>query len=239
MKHLPAFILLLFMAGCAGTTSNNRDPIEPVNRAIYRFNDKADHWVLKPVAESYRDYTPSFIRTGVSNFFSNLNDANSSLNFLLQGDMGASLYNFSRFVANSTVGLLGLIDLTSGHDRLYDQTGFGDTFATWGWKDSLYLVIPFSGPSTLRDGTGSLADLTFRENTLYSNPNGDAKLVSTVVNGVEIRERLLGVEETIDEAALDPYTYTRDAWLQMRAKKAGDTPLNQDTEEFDIDELME
>lgn len=239
MKHWLIIALLPLLASCANTASTNRDPLQPINRAVHHFNDKADDWVLKPVAEGYRDYTPSFVRTGVSNFFSNLNDANSSLNYVLQGEWGASLYNFSRFVANSTVGLLGLVDVTSGHERLYGQTGFGDTFATWGWKDSIYLVIPFLGPSTLRDGTGSLADITLRENTLYSNPHDDAKLVSTVVNGVEIRERLLGVEETIDEAALDPYIYVRDAWLQMRAKKTGDTPPNQDVEEFDIDELME
>ncbi len=230
--------LLLFSA-CTSTPSNPHDPLEPMNRAIYRFNDKADRWVIKPVAQSYHDYTPLFMRRGVDNFFNNLNDANSGVTFALQGEGKASLYNFSRFILNSTVGLLGFIDITSGHERSYEQSNFGDTFSRWGWKDSTYLVLPLAGPSTLRDGVGKIGDITFRENTLYSNPHNDAKLISNMVDGINTREKLLGVEDTIDGAALDPYSYMRDAWLQIRAKKTGDTvPQQNGEEEFNIDDLV-
>lgn len=239
MRLFIVALVLIITAGCSTTGANQRDPLQPMNRAIYQFNDKADRWVMKPVAQGYRDYTPSLVRTGVSNFFSNLNDANSAVNYTLQGEPAAAFDVFTRFMFNSTIGLLGLFDITTSSERHYERTGFGDTFASWGWKDSIYLVIPFSGPSTLRDGTGQMGDLVFRENTLYSNPHDDAKLISNVINGVETRERLLGIEETIDEAALDPYIYVRDAWLQMRAKKTGDTPINNGEEELDIDELME
>lgn len=195
---------------------------------------------MKPVAQGYRDYAPFFVRRGFDNFFNNLGDANSAVNYALQAEGKASLYNFSRFLLNSTVGILGFFDVTSGEERTYQQTGYGDTFALWGWKNSAYFVIPLAGPSTLRDATGALGDVTFRENTLYSNPHGDAKLLSNAVDGVNTREKLLGVDDTIEEAALDPYSYIRDAWLQIRAKKTGDNlPYNGKEDDFDIDDLVE
>lgn len=239
-KLLSAIFLLcmLLLCGCTSTPSNPRDPLEPLNRGIYKFNDKADRWVMKPVAQSYHDYTPSFVRTGVSNFFSNLNDANSVVNYALQGEAEPSLYNLARFLLNSTVGVLGLFDVSSKHERIYQQTGFGDTFAVWGWKNSSYFVVPLAGPSTLRDGTGLAADITFRENTPYSNPHGDAKLLSSTVNAISTRDKLLGVEDIISDAALDPYSYTRDAWLQMRAKQTGDEIPKSEEDDFDIDDLV-
>jgi len=194
---------------------------------------------MKPVAQGYHDYTPNFFRRGIDNFFSNLSDANSSLNYALQGEGKASAYNLSRFLLNSTVGLLGLIDVTSGHDRTYAQTGFGDTFADWGWKNSSYLVIPLLGPSTLRDGTGIFANSSFRNSALYQNPHEDAELLSAAVDGINTREKLLGIEDTINGAALDPYVYMRDAWLQIRAKKTGDDSPQQEEDDFNIDDLMQ
>jgi phospholipid-binding lipoprotein MlaA len=239
IKFLPAFFVFcaLLICGCTATPSNPRDPLEPLNRGIYKFNDKADRWVMKPVAQSYHDYMPSLVRTGVSNFFNNLNDANSIVNYALQGQVEPSLYNLARFLLNSTVGVAGLFDVSSGQERIYQQTSFGDTFAVWGWKNSSYFVIPLAGPSTLRDGTGLLADITFRDNTLYSNPTENIRRISTVINAVSTRDKLLGVESIISDAALDPYSYTRDAWLQVRAKRAGDD-VPKSEEDFDIDDLM-
>lgn len=240
--YLATFLVMLCLqlTGCASNPSHPRDPLEPINRITYTFNDKADRWVMKPVAQGYHDYTPNFFRSGISNFFSNLNDANSTINFALQGEGKASLYNFSRFLLNSTVGILGFLDITSGEERNYGQTGFGDTFSVWGWKNSAYLVMPLAGPSTLRDGTGAVGSIVFRENTLYSNPHDDAKLLSNVIDGIHTRDKLLGIEDAISDAALDPYSYTRDAWLQMRAKQLGEeAPKNSDEEDFDIDDLVE
>jgi phospholipid-binding lipoprotein MlaA len=236
----PLFLAGLFclLSGCASTSAHPRDPLEPMNRAIYKFNDKADRWVIKPVATGYRDYTPDLLQVGVDNFFSNLEDANSAVNHALQGHPKASLYNLSRFLLNSTVGLLGLFDLLGGENRAHDQTDFGETLARWGWKNSMYLVIPLRGPSTLRDGLGLVGDISFRENTLYSNPHDDAKLASNMLDGINTRANLLGVEDTISEAALDPYVYTRDAWLQVRAKKTGDSLPEEEEDDFNIDDLV-
>jgi len=239
-RQLLVLILLcaIFNTGCTSTPSSPRDPLEPMNRVIYRFNDKADHYVMKPVAQGYHDYLPQFVRSGVSNFFNNLNDASSSVNDALQGKPKASLYNFSRFLLNSTVGILGLVDVTSGHDRVYPQTGFGDTFATWGWKNSSYLVMPLMGPSTLRDGTGTISGMVFQNDILYNHPNADDSTASTVIYGIDTREKLLGVEDAINGAALDPYAYMRDAWLQIRARQTGDDLPQQKEDDLNIDDLM-
>jgi len=232
------FISTTALISCTSTPSNPRDPLEPLNRSIYKFNDKADRWVMKPVAQGYHDYTPDFLRTGVSNFFNNLTDASSSVNYALQGKAKPSLYNLSRFLLNSTVGLLGLFDVTSGHERSYQQTSFGDTFATWGWKNSSYFVMPLMGPSTLRDGTGTVADISFQSNVLYRHPHTGVAITSTVASGINTREKLLGVEDAINGAALDPYAYLRDAWLQIRAKKTGDDLPHTKEDDINIDDLM-
>lgn len=193
---------------------------------------------MKPVAETYRDYTPQFFRTGVRNFYRNLGDAVSSVTYALRGEAKPSLYNLSRFFLNSTVGILGLVDVTSGQERTYQQNDFGDTFAAWGWKNSNYFVLPLIGPSTFRDATGLGTDLVFRHNTIYSNPSEKSILISDTVNIIYRREELLGVDDIITGAALDPYAYTRDAWLQMRAKEAGDDIPKSEEDDIDIDDLM-
>lgn len=229
----------LLLSGCSVTSQHPRDPLEPVNRVVYQFNDKADAWVLKPVAETYHDYTPQLLRTGISNFFSNLGDASSAVNYSLQWRGEPAVYSMARFILNSTVGILGFMDMTGedGHRR-FPQTGFGDTFARWGWKNSSYLVLPLLGPSTVRDGTGTVAGMAFQENVLYGQPHQDAMALSNTISGISKREKLLGIEETINEAALDSYSYTRDVWLQTRARTAGDTVTSPAEEDLDIDELM-
>jgi len=227
-KNIPqTFLIFLFIStailtACTSTPSNPRDPLEPMNRSVYKFNDKADRWVMKPVAQGYHNYTPAFLRTGVNNFFNNLADASSSVNYGLQGEAKPSLYRLSRFLLNSTVGLLGLLDVTAGHEKNYPQTGFGDTYAKWGWKNSRYLVIPLMGPSTLRDGTGIASGAVFQNHAFYTHVSDNSANAAVLISGVSAREQLLGVEDIITNASLDPYAYTRDAWLQIRAKKAGD-----------------
>ncbi len=232
-------VLAVCLSGCTSTPSNPRDPLEPVNRVVYRFNDKADVWVLKPVAETYHDVAPVFVRTGITRFFSNLGDASSAVNYGLQARPEPAVYSMARFILNSTAGVLGFMDMTgeNGHRR-FEQTGFGDTLARWGWKNSNYLVLPLLGPSTVRDGAGTVAGMAFQKNVLYGQPHEDAVTLSNVVSGVSHRERLLGLDETINEAALDPYAYTRDVWLQSRAHKTGDTVVSPAEEELDLDDLM-
>jgi phospholipid-binding lipoprotein MlaA len=240
-QNLFVFALLSglpLLAGCAGSTGNSRDPLEPMNRAIYQFNDKADYYVMKPVAEAYRYVAPQPVRTGVRNFFSNMGDISSTVNYSLQGKPESAFYCFARTTLNSTAGLLGFFDVTGEDKRRFPVTGFGDTFAHWGWKDSSYLVLPLLGPSTLRDGTGVAAGAMFQNAVVYGNPHDDATLLSNVTGAVSAREGLLGVEDTIQAAALDPYSYTRDVWLQIRSKTTGDTPIGSAEEDIDIDDLM-
>ncbi len=233
---LPALLLL---SGCAGWWEHPRDPLEPMNRAIYRFNEEADRYVMKPVAETYRDVTPDPVRISIRRFFNNLGDASSAVNYTLQARPEPAFYSFARFTLNSTAGVLGFFDVTGEDERRFAQTGFGDTFARWGWKNSSYFVIPLLGPSTLRDGTGLVAGSAFQNNVLYGSPHDDALMLSGVAGAVSTRERLLGLEETVKGAALDPYAYTRDGWLQMRARTTGDDPPQSADEDIDIDDLVE
>ena len=230
--------LVFAVAACTHQPSNPRDPLEPMNRQIYQFNDKADRYVMKPVATSYHNVAPQPVRTGVNNFFSNLGDASSAVNYTLQGRAAPAFYNASRFVLNSTVGLLGFLDVTGEEQRRYKRSGFGDTFARWGWKNSNYLVMPLMGPSTVRDGSGTVAGMAFQNDVIYGHPDPLAKNVSSAASAISTRERLLGLEDTLEGAALDPYAYIRDGWLQIRAKQVGDTLPQTKEEDINIDDLV-
>lgn len=230
-------LLLVLISGCA--TGSPRDPLEPMNRVVYKFNDKADQYVMKPVAEGYRYVTPQPVRNSVTHFFNNIGDASSTLNYSLQGKPEPAFYSFKRFLLNSTVGVVGFFDVTGEEQRRFAVTGFGDTFARWGWKNSSYLVLPIMGPSTLRDGMGVVAETLFLNNVIYGNPHDDAKLLSGTLDAISTREPLLGVEDTVKSAALDPYSYVRDGWLQMRAQSTGDDPVLSSEDDVDIDDLME
>lgn len=257
MKTLPILTLCatLLAAGCTSTPTNPQDPLEPMNRAVYSFNDKVDRAVAKPVAKAYRAITPQPARTAVNNFFDNILDAYSFANNVLSGEPVKAMNDLMRVAINSTLGLFGLVDFATPAGLQSNKNTFGDTLAHWGWKNSNYLVLPLLGPSTIRDGVGTAT-------TLYVSP--DRRLVYTnpasanTAWGLQLlgrRERLLGVEDTIDEAALDPYSYTRDAFLQMRAAQvagqqparpgkpdasapAGATPAAPSGDDVDIDQLV-
>lgn len=242
-KKMLVFVLLsagsVLLSGCAGAGGNSRDPLEPMNRTVFKFNDKADHYVMRPVARGYRAVTPQLVRNSVRNFFSNLGDASSTVNYTLQGRPEPAFYSFSRFTLNSTAGVLGFFDVTGEDQRRFPATGFGDTFARWGWKNSSYLVLPLFGPSTVRDGTGLAAGAVFQNQVVYGNPHDDASLLSGVMGAVSTREKLLGLEDAVKAAALDPYSYVRDGWLQIRAKTTGDDPVQSSEDDMDIDDLVE
>lgn len=238
-KLFSLLLLSVLISGCAGAGGNPRDPLEPMNRVVYQFNDKADDYVMKPVAEGYRDVTPQGFRNSIRNFFSNLGDASSVVNYSLQGKPEPAFYSFSRFTLNSTVGVLGFFDVTGESERRFPGTSFGDTFACWGWKNSSYLVLPLLGPSTVRDGTGVVSGAVFQNQVVYGNPHDDATLLSGVIGAISMREKLLGLEDTVNGAALDPYSYVRDGWLQIRSKTTGDAPVQSPDDELDIDDLMQ
>ncbi|WP_231902377.1 MlaA family lipoprotein [Microbulbifer thermotolerans] len=212
-----------------------RDPWEGFNRAVFRFNDTADRWVLKPVATSYRQITPIFMQTGISNFFGNLREITNSFNSLLQGKWGQAGNDAGRFLVNSTVGVAGLFDVAK-HVGLESGEGedFGQTLAVWGMPSGPYVVLPFMGPSTLRDAPGGVVDW-------YTNPltyinHDQTSYAFKFTDLVQTRAGLLQAETLLHG---DRYILLRDAYLQRRDYLIRDGELEDDfgsdsDEEFDF-----
>ncbi len=206
-------LLLAFLGGCA-TATNPRDPLEPFNRGVYQFNETLDKYVVKPVAEGYRFVLPQPVRTTVSNFFSNINDVTVLANNVMQGKFLAALDDFSRIAINSTIGLLGLLDIASEAGILKHEEDFGQTLGVWGLPDGPYIVLPFFGPSSGRDAVGRVGDFyidvaTYVDPTSARNWMWGTRIVSR-------REELLDATTVLDAAALDRYEFLRDAYLQRR-----------------------
>lgn len=204
---------LTLLNGCA-STGNARDPLEPMNRAIYHFNDGVDKALLKPVAEVYRDVLPQFVRTGVSNFFSNINDVLIALNNLLQGKVLNAASDVGRIAINTTIGVLGVLDLATEVGLEKHDEDFGQTLGSWGIGDGPYLMLPILGPSNLRDAFGRIADYKTDPIT-YVDPSRDRNLLWTA-RLINHRAELLDTSKILETAALDPYEFLRDAYLQRR-----------------------
>ncbi len=229
LRAAMAFSLVL-LTGCAtGPNAHPRDPLEPFNRGVYQLNDVVDRAVLKPVATAYRDVLPSPVRTGVNNFFSNLQDAWSAVNSALQLKGEAAANNLVRFGVNTFLGLGGVLDIASEMRIERHTEDFGQTLGHWGVGAGPYLVLPLLGPSTVRDTTALPVD---SQGNLVSGINDVATRNSaTALNLLDRRARLLDATRLLDQVALDPYTFTRDAHLQRRQNSVydGNPP---DEEEF-------
>ena len=217
-----AFALAFVVTGCA--TQNNRDPLEGLNRGVYKFNDVADKAVIKPVATVYKNITPRPIRTGINNFFSNIGTFISTFNNLLQFKFSNAFSEAGRFVINTTFGVGGLIDLASmDHIPKYKED-FGQTLGYWGVGNGAYLVLPILGPSTLRDTTGLVVDsIAFDPiGYLHDSHHVAESTVLRVVQLIDKRAELLPASDLLDSASLDPYAFMRDAYLQRRASLVQD-----------------
>ena len=188
------------------------DPWEGFNRTMFSFNDGLDTYALKPVSQGYKAIMPDIAETGVSNFFGNLADVGTLLNNLLQGKFSNATQDFARIAFNSTFGLAGLIDVATpmGIDK-HDED-FGQTFGYWGVDSGPYLVLPFFGPTTVRDGIGRVPDyLVDPVRQLDDNGARNAMYATRIIND---RAELLEAEKLISG---DKYTFVRDAYLQKRA----------------------
>lgn len=237
------FSAALSMAGCAGTESVSvdsqasapvvapTDPYEGFNRSMYGFNMGLDRYILKPVADSYKFVTPDFMQTGVTNFFNNLKGINVVLNDLLQGKFEQSASDFGRFTTNSTIGLLGLFDVATDLGLQQNVEDFGQTLAVWGVDQGPYLVLPVLGPTTVRDGGGIIFDKAANPGT-YVPGTG-------IIEGINERANAEGALNFIDEAALDPYVFTRESFLQYRNNLINDGKTDVDSFDLDIDEAMD
>ncbi len=220
---------MLLLAGCS---TSRTDPLEPYNRFMYSFNNKLDKVAVKPAAKVYKAVIPTPVRTGVGNFFSNLGDVVVTANDLLQLNFVRAGQDTSRFIANSTFGVLGIFDVASHWDLPKHAGDFGLTLGRWGVGPGPYLVLPFFGPSDFRDALGLYVDGAYFD-PVWMDPNVPERNSAVVLRAVDERARLLGVETLIEQAAIDPYAYTRDAYLQRRQSllPGGARRLQQEEEE--------
>lgn len=206
---------LLALGGCASVANPHpNDPWEPFNRQVTEFNEGVDAVVLKPISTLYKDKVPPVMRTGVANFFGNLSDAWSFVNSALQGKVQQAADNFARVQINSFVGIFGLFDVASDLNIERHREDFGQTLGHWGVPAGPYLVIPLLGPSTVRDAFALPVD---RQGDIvsYFDPSG-LRYGSTALRIVHQRSTLLRASSVLDEAALDKYSFLRDAHLQRR-----------------------
>lgn len=207
--------MLFLVAGCATTGEGDpRDPLEGWNRGVYKLNDKFDDYLARPVAETYEDWMPREVRDRVRNFFGNLADPFIGINNLLQGKATEAFDDWSRFLLNTTVGLLGIHDVATDLGLEKHNEDFGQTFGRWGAGTGPYLVLPLFGSSNLRDGVGLAADLV-------TDPLGEvspnrARNTLVAARAVQTRADLLGAGRVLEQAALDKYVFQRDAYLQRR-----------------------
>jgi phospholipid-binding lipoprotein MlaA len=230
-------VMMTLLTGCA--TLDNNDPLEAINRGVYKFNDVSDKAVFKPIAGAYKAVMPSPIRSGVSNFFANLRTFVTAINQVLQFKFNKAAESAGRFVINSTIGIAGLFDVASKQGVPQYKEDFGQTLGYWGVGNGAYLVIPFIGPSTIRDTTGMVAESFTVDPLSYVNdPATRNTLYGTMF--ISKRAEMLPGSDLLDEAALDPYSFMRDAYLQRRANQVADgevIPLNDNFETNDPTKL--
>lgn len=237
LKPLLAACLLL-LAGCASNPEAPYDPYEPYNRAMFKVNDTADAYLIRPVAQGYQAVVPSPVRTGVGNFFDNLKDVYSTVFNVLRAEPEKAANDFMRVAINTGFGLFGLIDIATQAGLKNNKTSLGDVMAAWGWKDSSYFVVPFFGPSTVRDAAGLTASLAGPgpEKMFYSNTWEAVGFYG--LYGVSTRAKYLSADSLFDTAAVDRYSYMRDAYMQLRSKQLGLPNPVQPVDTFNLDELM-
>jgi len=209
-----ASLALLVTSGCAtGPDRKPGDPFEPANRAIFTFNDKLDTYIAQPVAKGYQKVTPQPLRQAITNFFSNIGDVDNLANNLLQLKITDAVQDLMRIAMNTTFGLGGLIDFATLAGLPKHHQDFGLTMGHYGMPAGPYLVLPLFGPSSVRDGIGMAVDVKFNVINYFEpavrNPMYLAQFISA-------RADLLGATDLLKQAALDPYSFVRDAYRQQR-----------------------
>lgn len=225
-------LISLVLGGCASAQGerNPQDPLEPFNRSMYKFNDTVDKTIVKPVAKGYSTIVPEFGKIMVSNFFSNLDDVLVTIHDLLQLKFAQAASDGTRVLFNSTFGILGLFNVT---DRLEKHNeDLGQTLGYWGVGSGPYVVLPFFGPRTVRDSIGLYVDAYASPIRLI--PNIPTRNVMYVARAINARAGLLDQEKILEEAAIDQYTFIRDAYLQQRQSLVYDG--NPPREKFDDEE---
>ena len=226
--------LLLILSSISAVTEEVNDPFEEINRKTYAFNEKLDEILVKPIAETYSNAPPK-VKIGVTNFFNNLEEVDTFINQLLQGKPKKSLNDLTRFIINTTIGLGGFIDVASRMGLQRHEEDFGQTLAVWGVSEGPYIMLPFLGPSTLRD-TVSRPVSSFLSVSFHMTET-DVNIALKSIDALETRERLLDVESLLSG---DKYSFVKDAYIQsiMYEVKDGinvDDSFVDDMEDFLID----
>lgn len=224
--------VVLLAQGCAtGPNANPADPLEPFNRTVFNLNDGLDRAILKPVATAYKEITPSPVRTGVSNFFNNIADVWSVINNALQLKPKETLETGMRVAFNTIFGFAGVLDIGTEMRLARNSQDFGQTLGYWGVKSGPYVVLPFFGPSTVRDTVGKAVDASVDlVNNVKKVPTRNSL---TSLRVVDKRAQFLGATDLLDEVALDKYTFTRDLYLKRRANSVGQD-LPEKEERYDL-----
>jgi ABC-type transporter lipoprotein component MlaA len=210
---------MLLLTGCFSNSADDGDPLEGVNRVIYEVNDTLDKALIKPVAKVYNKVAPKGVRQGVTNFFDNVGYINVIANDLLQGKLRQASHDTGRFLLNSTVGVGGLLDVAGHAGMVQNDEDLGQTFGVWGAGEGAYIVLPIRGPNSVRDApdivTSALLNPLFYVGSTVAFPLG-------ILNGINERANLLEATRIRDEAALDAYSFTREAYRQNREYKIYD-----------------
>ena len=223
--------IVLAMLGLAALTgalaalpahAETRDPFEPANRRVWSFNETLDRWIVKPVARGY-ERLPKPVRRGIGNVFENLGTPGTAINQFLQGKPGQGLSDTTRFLVNTTFGLLGLFDVATKGGLAKHEEDFGQTFAVWGIGSGPFVMLPALGPSTTTDTAGRVFDF-FTNPVNLINPESD-RLIVRGVGLVDTRAQLLNVEKAISG---DRYLFVRDAFLQRRQYLINDGVIEED-----------
>jgi phospholipid-binding lipoprotein MlaA len=228
-RVFPAVVALALLPACATVSPGERDPLERVNRPIYRFNDVLDRRVARPVARAYVNVTPAPVRTGVSNFFRNLSSPSVIVNNLLQGKVTATFVATARTIVNSTIGIGGLFDPATRLGIPTSDEDFGQTLGAWGVAYGPYLVLPILGPSSARDAVG-FAGNYFMDPKSYIE-DSYIRYGLTATSLLDLRVRLLGSDEMLSRA-FDPYVVMRSVYFQRREYQIrdGEMPAEEDFE---------
>jgi len=237
-KHIVVILMLVCLSACStlsATDDPNRqlskDPYEGFNRTMHSFNTAADKAVVRPIARGYKYILPNGVRKSVSQFFSNLNEPLNAANNLLQGDIDSALSSSYRFVLNSTFGVLGLFDIAKSQ---YGIEAFGQTLAAWGVKPGGYLVLPFLGPSNLRDGFGRVIDTAaYNPVDVIGDSDSSNRIGYTSVNLLDTRANILNLDKLVDSQP-DPYLFVKIAYERARLQSIydGNAPKDE-SEEID------
>lgn len=221
----------LLVAGCASNpdrVTDPRDPLEPFNRAVFRFNTDFDNAFMRPLAKGYKAVTPEPVDRGITNFFSNIDDFTSFVNNILQFKMSRAGSDLGRIFMNSTVGILGFFDVATNAGLPSYKEDFGQTLGYWGLPPGAYFMLPIFGPSNLRDTVGFAGDIV--TDPFFSIETGEIYWGFATVRIVDFRADRLAAGEILTDAALDPYVFLRDAYLQRRRNLVydGNPPESED-----------